>query len=367
MDNKDSLLGVLRTLFKWKRHIIYATAAAAVGSIIIALLLPVYYQSTTVFYAASPDQVKPEVLFGKGNFESEYYGNKDDVDRILTIASSNDLVEFLIDSFDLYDHYNINRDHPRAPYNIKLAFFKRYEIVKTKREALELSIEDKDKARAAEMARAARERISYIAMRLVRETQGQAIRTFEDDIVNKEQILRLVSDTLIGLRQKYGIYNSSAQTETLTAQYSEAESRLINGQARLEALQTNPRISRDTVAMLAAKVKGSEREVSGLAEKLALLNEGISQVSTFERQYQEANQSLSEDKERLKQYHAVYKSDAPAIILVEEAQVPVIKSRPQRSLIVVAATGIVFLFSLIGVLLFDNYRDVNWRQIYHGE
>ena len=367
MDQKDNLLGVLKTLFKWKKQILVTCLAATVGSIIIVLLLPVYYQATTIFLVASPDQAKPELLFGKGTLESEYYGTESDIDRVLTIAKSNELYEYLIDSFKLYDHYRINRDNPRAPYYVKLALNKHLDIQKTKRDAIELSIEDTEPELAAQIARATRERIDAIAQNLVKSTQQKAITTYQTEIVAQEKNMRSLADTLASLREKYGIYNSDAQTESITDQYAQAEARLSSGQARLEAMQASPRISRDTVLMLQAKVKGMEVEVGGLKEKINKLNQGLGTVSSLERQYREASISLSENKERLKHFEAAYQSNIPALLLVEEAQVPIIKSRPKRTLIVLAVAVISFLFSVIGILLLENYREINWREIYHGQ
>ncbi len=367
MNQKDNLLGVLKTLFKWKKQILYTCIAAGIGSIIIVLLLPVYYQATTIFLVASPDQAKPELLFGKGTLESEYYGTESDIDRVLTIAKSNELYEYLIDSFDLYQHYDIKKEAPRAPYYVKLAFNKRYEIQKTKRDAIELSIEDTDPELSAQIARATREKIDDVAQKLVKETQQKAINTYKAEINSQEKNMRELADTLARLRETYGIYNTEAQTESMTEQFAQAESRLINGKARLEALQNTPRISRDTIAMLEARVKGMEVEVEGLQKRMNNLNSGLGTVSSLERQYREASISLSENKERLKQFEAAFQSNIPALLLVEEAQVPIIKSRPKRTLIVVAAVFVAFLFSVIGVLLFENYRDINWREIYHGK
>ncbi|MEM9931262.1 MAG: hypothetical protein AAF840_15710, partial [Bacteroidota bacterium] len=74
-----------------------------------------------------------------------------------------------------------------------------------------------------------------------------------------------------------------------------------------------------------------------------------------------------EDKEKLKQYRAIYSSDIPALIVVEDAAVPQVKSRPFRTLIVLAAVVLTFLFTVIGVLLFETYRDIDWQAIYRGE
>ena len=100
---------------------------------------------------------------------------------------------------------------------------------------------------------------------------------------------------------------------------------------------------------------------------MAKFNLGLSRFGIFERQYIEANQTLSEDKERLKQARATYNSVIPAMVIVEKARVPVVKSRPKRSIIVLATVAIAFLFSVIGVLIFDTYKDVNWKQIYHAK
>jgi uncharacterized protein involved in exopolysaccharide biosynthesis len=53
-------------------------------------------------------------------------------------------------------------------------------------------------------------------------------------------------------------------------------------------------------------------------------------------------------------------------VVVEEAEVPLIKSRPKRSIIVIGAAFIAFIFTVIGILILDTYRDVDWKSIYKG-
>ena len=163
--NTDNLLGVLKTLFKWKKQIFLVCLIAGIGSVIISLLLPVYFQATTVFLAASPDQAKPELIFGSGTLEGEYYGNENDIDRILTIAESSELFDFLIDTFNLYQHYKIDSTANRAPYRVKKKLAKLYDVAKTKRDAIELSVEDQDKELAAAIANTARRKINEILQR----------------------------------------------------------------------------------------------------------------------------------------------------------------------------------------------------------
>ena len=367
MKNNDNLIDVLKTLFKWKRPIFYVCLIAGVGSIVISLFLSNYYAATTIFLAVSPDQATPEALYGKGQLRNEYYGNENDIDRLMTIAESTELVNYLVDSFKLYDHYDINPDLPRAAFKVQEKFMGLYSVEKTKRDAIELSVEDKDKELAARIANAAREKIDEIARRLIDEGLEKAISSYEENIKSKEAQLAILSDSLIAMREKYGIYNIVGQSEALTTQVSESEALLVRNRAKLEAMKETKGIPLDTILLLQAAVKGLEEENKVLNSKMAKFNLGLSRFGIFERQYIEANQTLSEDKERLKQARATYNSVIPAMVIVEKARVPVVKSRPKRSIIVLATVAIAFLFSVIGVLIFDTYKDLNWKQIYHAK
>lgn len=366
-ENKDNLLDVLRTLFRWKRQIIGIVLAAAIGTAIISLFLPNYYKGTTVFLAVSPDQAKPEALFGDGQVLTEYFGNENDIDRLLTIAQSSELLNFMVDSFQLFQHYDIDSTQKRAKYKVRKEFLSAYEIEKTKRDALELTIEDKDPELSAKMANTARSKIAAIARRLIREGQERTIESYEDNIRNKEALLNILGDSLIAKRRRYGIYNIDGQSEALTTQVSQAEALLISNQARLEALKNSVGVPRDTIVQLRAKVSGYKSSFENLSQRVDKFNDGMAEVGTYDRQYIEANATLSEDKERLKQSLSVYNANIPAVVVVEEAETPLIKSRPKRSLIVIGAAFIAFLFSVIGVLLLDTYRDVDWKSIYKGE
>lgn len=366
-QNKDNLLDVLRTIFRWKKAILYLCLAAGIISVVVVLLVPVYYKAATIFFVASPDQSKPELIFGNTQLEPEIYGDESDIDRLLTIAESNELVEFLIDTFQLYQHYDIDTANVRAPYYIKLKLFDLYEVQKTKRDAIQLSVEDRDRVLARQITRAAREKINSIAQELVRTSQEKKIRTYEGSIRSKEQLLRAIGDSLIRLRREYGIFNTLAQSEILTSELTTAEGQLAFKRASLKKLESIQGARRDSIIKLQAQVAGLEQQVKTLTSKLELFNEGVAEVDIYNALYEEATETLSEEQEKLKQYRAAYNANIPALILVEEAELPIIKSRPRRTLIVLASVAIAFFFGIVGVLLFDNYRDVNWRDIYQGK
>ena len=362
-NERFDLLGVIKILYKWRKPVIQLCVALGVITAIVSLFLPNYFQSTTVFLVASPDQAKPEVLFNRTGTKSFVYGTENDIDRILTISESNELLDYLVGEFNLYQHYRIDSAKNKARYRVQKKFFKYYDVLKTSRDAIELSFEDKDPDFAAAVANAAREKIDLIAQQLLKNTQQKAIGTFENNISSKNNQLKLLSDSLQVLRSRYNIFNAASQTESLTDRLDRVESGLVRNRARLERLRESRGIPRDTIVMMEALVAGIEEEAKALADKRELLNQGLSRVNIYEKQYLEANQTLSEDQERLKEYQAAYNSVIPATILVAEAVPPVVKSRPKRSIYVILAGMLAFVFSTFGVLLFESYRNVDWQTI----
>lgn len=366
MENNNSynLLDVLSTIFKWKKAILLTCVATAVLSAIISLLLPVYYKATTIFYAASPDLAVPEAIFGNSTTTPDYYGTENDMNRIMSIAKSNELATFMIDSFKLYQHYDIDTTSPKAAYYVRLNFAKHFEVLKTKYDAIELSIEDRDRELAARMANTAREFINHLGQALIKDGQAKLLQTFEANIRAKEESLRMVNDSLQQLRERYGVYNHLAQSETMSELVMKTEAKLSNSRAKLSALEGQSRF-RDSIILLRADIKGLEQELQQLNERLKRFNEGMAQVEMLKAIQAEASEKLGEDKEHYKQLKAAYESDFPAVLLLEPATVPVIKERPKRMLIVAVSTVVAFIFSVLAVLIFETYREVDWKRILH--
>lgn len=366
MDKKDNLLEVLRTIFSWQKQIITVCFIAALGAIIISLLLSNYYRSGTTFYAASQDLALPQPV-GNPLKEREYYGQEEDLERILAIAGSRELADYIISRFKLYEHYGIDSTAKKAAHRVRLRFNKYYEVIKTKYNGIELTFEDKDPQFAAAVANAARDRISEIAQRLFKETQYKKLESLKVNIQAKEKDLVQLGDSLIWLTNFYGIYDPLSQSEILAGLEARAKSKLARYRAKLSDLQTGSTRLRDSIMFLRAEVKGMEAELDTLQKAIKLYNAGVPLVESIVEVLKEARDQLAMDKERYKQLNAVFLSDIPTIIKLEDAGIPVVKSRPRRSIIVIGTVVIAFLFSVLAVLVIDAYREVAWKEIIRGQ
>ncbi len=359
------LVGVLRSIWQWRWPIVYVTAAGTLMAIIISLLLPEYFTSRTAFLTISPDQVSIDGVFGNNNSRIQFYGTGDDIDRLMAVAESDALVDYMVEAFNLYQVYDIDSTKQKAPVYVRREFLSLYEVKKTPRDAIELSLSDKDPVRAAAMARAAREQINTISLNLIRATQERSAAGLRDEVKNREENLADLNRRLRELREQYGVYNTVAQSEALAERTTSLQENLASAEAKIEAYrQRGGRSSRDSIAKYEIQLAGLRSAKADLDSQLLRLNLSIGPLDNLEEERRDLNDALTEDRIRLKQFETILRSEQRALEVVEEAKVPVAKSYPIRSLIVIGALLFSFVVAVAGVLLLDAGRRYNWDEVF---
>lgn len=371
MAQHDNLIGVFQTIYRWRKTIRNICLITLVGSIGFSLMLDNYFKATTIFYPASPELASPELIFGYTSQVTQYFGSDRDLDRLDEIANSNEVVDYMVRKFGLYRHYQIDSNSLKGQFKVRERFLNLYSAQKNKNDAIELSVEDTDPQMAATMTNAARDKVNEIAQHLIKNSQSKILATFEDNIQRKAADLELLGDSLRDLQEKYSIYSVTDQGEQLSIQLAKAESEIVRGKARLEVLENNPLIPRDTVEYIKANLRAYQRERQSLMTpepggdnvSLKRFNQGLPKVSVLSDLHFQARKQLSYDKERYNQIKAAFNTDIPALQVVEAAETPLLKSRPKRSVIVIASLLAAFLFSVLAVLIAETYRDFRWDAI----
>ena len=357
------LLGVLRTLWQWRTPILGLTAAAAVLSIIVSLLLPNWYTASTSFLVVSPDQFSLSVLFSADS-RAQRYGNSDDIDRIMAIAEGDELIDRMVERFHLYKVYDIDSTDRRAPVYVRREFLSHYEVTKTPRDVIVLSVEDKDPERAAIMARTARDVTDEITLRLLRSSQRRTEQDLQLAIREREVLVDSRNRSLAELRERSGIYDTETQSETLAGQSTTLDQRLImlRGQ-RDRYASVGGRGARDSIAKIDVALAGLEQARVMLDSQLNTLNSNINVIEGLSQERARLNDALSYNRIRAKEYATVLNSVQRTIEVVEDARPPVVKSSPIRWLIVVVATLLGFLFAVLGALAIESGRRYDWSRI----
>ena len=359
MDQKTTLTDVVRLVYKRRKPIAIATAVVTFITIIVMLLMPDYFKATTIFYAASPDLSKPYPI-GDNSVQKKYYGDKNDIDRLLTIANSNNIKDYLIDEFDLYTHYNIDSTKKFSKFQLRKKLAKLYNVKKNDKDAIELSVEDTDKSLAAKMANGAREKIKMEIHNLIKKIQKSEIEKYNLKIKEKNRKLKMLNDSIENIKTKFEIYDPTTQSENLTEQLTTTQSQLSFLKSKLKIISKDSHVKRDSVSLVKANIAGNESKLQELNSRIKTFNKGSLILNPLEKQKRQYINQLSLDNEKLNQLNAIYNSDFKVLHIVEKAEVPLRKFRPKRSLYVIGAFLLSLFFSILIILILEEGKKIKW-------
>ena len=361
MEEQEQLADAVAVIWKQRKSIMRWTLATVIVTALLSLLLKNYYKASTTFYPASLDLSKPDQIFGNTTKEMEFYGSSQDLDRLLTICTSNELKDKLVQEFGLFTQYKIDSSKSLAKHKIRKKLGKLMSVTKTKYDAIELSIEDLDKSLASQMANRARDIVNSLSHDLITSRLTEVSKLYQSSILEKSALSVMLSDSLAALRKIYPIYNVDAQTETLGNLATELNNQYIGEKARYDALKAG-NARKDTLMYLSAKIKGLESQIKALNNgegaifNLKNFNEGVNKIYSLENTIQRLEGQINEDKIKYQNTINTIASKANAVITVITAETPDYESRPKRSLLVIGA-GICTALALSLFHLIRHYHS----------
>ncbi len=365
MNNDYSLIQVLKTLAKWKKQIFIVTALVGLISVIGSLMMPDYYISSAIVYSASPTLANPEPI-GGGEKLFYTYGTQEDLDRLFSIANSGTLKSYIIDKFNLAEHYDIDTSSIKGKAKLALHFNEQYTTTKTKFDALMISVEDTDPTLARDIVLAIRLKIDEIAQALVKDSQLLTIGSLEEGIKNQMHELTTLGDSLANLKEKYKITDSYEQASGFALMLAENESTLAQKEAKLKTM-IRLRVDRDSINQVKSVVAGLKSKIEVTDSLIKIFNKGVLPVRQLETSQNKGISEVSIEIERLKKLKASYNKSFTTLHIVEKETIPFEKSRPKRMFIVLGLTMLAFILSCISVLLIEGTKEINWREIYAGK
>ena len=205
------MIELFEIIWKWKWKIGVVAILAGLIAIVVSMprFMPPYYSSATIFYPSNPALMDRAVMFNQesGDSYQDYFGNKNDIDRLLSIANSGGLYKFLIDKYDLMDHYGIDANKVKfANFAVVKELQGNYKAIKTDLGSIAIRILDRDADIAAKMANDAADYVDRTNQSLLTENKNNAIKILQSEMDQKHEIMKDITDSLVGLSDKYGIY-----------------------------------------------------------------------------------------------------------------------------------------------------------------
>lgn len=137
MDKYFDNTPLVKVIFKWKWHIIIATVIAAILGAVFSgpkFITPMY-KSVTVLYPSNVSSYSDETF----------------TEQMLQIMESNDIMDSVIEKFNLIDHYKINKNDKYWKTYLMSEYHDNVSISKTKYDAVEVKVMDKDPQMACDI------------------------------------------------------------------------------------------------------------------------------------------------------------------------------------------------------------------------
>ncbi|MEY2898513.1 MAG: hypothetical protein RL138_566 [Bacteroidota bacterium] len=203
MESSLQLFDVIKAIYQKRKTLLIVLIVSGIVGSAVAMLLPVYYKSTTIFYAANPGMNDRQNLFREqaGNLPIEYFGSEKDVDRVLQICKSGNINGYIVNKYHLAQHYKIDTTSPYYHTMVSEEFKENSQMVRNELGAIEITIFDTDAKMAADMANDIVHTVDNINKSFFAEQNQKGIRLMEDNIKTKTAQISHLNDTLAQLRR----------------------------------------------------------------------------------------------------------------------------------------------------------------------
>lgn len=206
MNQEFNLIVAIKTILKWKKHILILTVASGIiAALFSVFIMDEWFLSWSTLYPTNQSLTDRSAIFGADATQVEYFGTKADVNRVLTIANSNPVIDFVIDSFNLAEHYNVDKSKKYWKTIVRKKFEKKYEAIKTDKDAVQISLYDTDPKLASVIVNTIVAKVDQLNKIHVNTSKSKIYEALLLQISKVQQSVNTYIDTLAGLGQQYKI------------------------------------------------------------------------------------------------------------------------------------------------------------------
>lgn len=309
MNNSLNLIGVIRILLKWKWLIIgFVIVAGAFAAAYTWFFMDNYYQSSVKFYPKNLIYTDKMVNLGKegGDQFVDFFGSKDDANRILEIANSAEVVQGLINKYNLAIHYDIDTTKKHWRTKVTESFLDNYEAIRTDKDAIEITVMDTDPTRARDMLLDAITWIDLINKRPMDATRVKVKDELEKAYAEQQALTKSLLDSLASQADRYDIEIG----------LSKDGSPVVSG--------SNP------------------------AE--------VENYKFYQLQYESAVEELGQIKTLLDKQNLALGVTSGSLHIIEQPYVADKKAKPRRSIICISVVLVAFILAVLAVILIEQIR-----------
>ncbi len=256
------------------------------------------------------------------------YGNETIVEKMQQYLYSDRIRNAIIEKYNLYEEYDIDKDYFRAPAYMKMAYDEHFSVRETRYQSIEIAVSSTDPEKAKNMAKDIITLVNEIILEFEREKLKEVMFSEKEKMKSFERQMDSIKAVIQDYSSKYGILDFPNQT----AEFTEGYMKFL--------LQSKKGKDFEVVEDMYDNLKNYGYQVYELSKTLEKLNE------TY------AEQALN--------YHDAYGNyvrELDYTYVIVSPELPTLKSYPIRWLIVSVATLSSMLFTFILLLIFRSTKS----------
>jgi uncharacterized protein involved in exopolysaccharide biosynthesis len=353
-------LSVVEFLVKWKTPILVVTMLAAVASVIFSgpTFIKPRFKSTVVFYPATTNSVSKALLNENAYDRSDplEFGEEEQAEQLIQILYSDEIRQFIIDKYDLMNHYDIKPNSKFRYTQLAKKFGDNIRFRRTEYSSVEIEVLDTDPQIAANIANDIAALLDETKNKIQQEQATKALQIVETQYLAKRDLVNRLNDSLNQFRSM-GIFDYDMQIDHITDVYVQAVAGISDAKAKLQVLRNKGIADTDTgIVNNESRLSGSEATARELQKQLDLLGRFGGAYNSVKEQLEKENEELVKLRQRYDRAKVDVDEVLPVKFVVNSAKVAEKKTYPLRSLIVLLSTFGAFLFTLLILIAVENYK-----------
>lgn len=310
MEKYFNSFNLLKLIVKWKYHLIIIVGASALLAAIFSgpYFITPLYKSVAIAY---PANIEP-------------YSDESETEQMLQIVNSHEIMDSIINKFDLARHYKIDPNYKYYQTTIYYEYKQNVNISKTPYESVMIEVQDKDPKIAAEMAQAILNFYDKKIASLHKSKYKEVLEMYANQMSKKQKDLDSLKSIMYVLGTEYGIFEYDYQSQEIT-------------RGMLKTGNSGGYVDSKLVNKLA----------SSMQEKSGQLVEVVQMIQNEAAAYVD----LKQDYEMTQRF---YNSKMTYSNIVAKPFPADKKSFPVRWLIVLIVSLASFAFAMLAILFIDN-------------
>lgn len=316
-----SLSALFKTIWRNKRLLTTIALVTLIVSSVISLVLTEYYKSSAVIFPARINSLSlNESAIKRGNISD--FGQEEEAEQLLQIINSEAVQELVIEKNDLYDHYEIDQSEKYARSKIRQTYNGNVTAKRTKYNSIDISVIDEDPIIAANIANSISEFTDTVKNRMIQDRARTSMTMIDKENARLRKVLISIEEEVDSL-QELGVMGAVERASLLEA-YGSARGEVANRLSR--QLDINRKLG---------------DEYDGKTKQRDMIMEQIARFRNFRNQFV-ADAGI----------------DIPQKFVVDRAVPADKKAYPVRWLIVAGSMFSILMFTLILLILRENYQSL---------